>query len=414
MDGYSNYRWDVGRSAVEHKIQSIRKGGAVKKVIAVFSVLALIATIGCASGGKQEPATGGDAESATAGNKKGGFEKNYGPAEINYQSAVQFLAAGNYDEAISHLKTATMLKPTYLEAWSELGNTLMKIKDFQGGIGAYEKALELSPGNTGYISSIAYGYLYLENWDKSEEYYTRLIEKDSLSYEGHVHLGFISQKKNDLDRAIYHYERALAAQPNDATTIGTLASIYEKKGDEEKKIEYLRLAVVAAPDIYKFKTQLGSAYIKRKDYENAVPIFEDLIKSYPDEAAYHKNLGLVLSQMNGRLAEAPAELEKSLELGGDDPYVSGILALVYNQLKKYDKAIAAAKKGIEAKAGQEPLLYYQWGAALSKLESYDDAIVMFQKVVATKDPQWSDAANKEIVRQEKLKKIAEQKKQQQQ
>ena len=37
---------------------------------------------------------------------------------------------------------------------------------------------------------------------------------------------------------------------------------------------------------------------------------------------------------------------------------------------------------------------------------------MFEKVVATKDPQWVDSAKKQIDRQVRLKKIAEQKKQQ--
>jgi tetratricopeptide (TPR) repeat protein len=382
----------------------------IKKSFILISILALSVFFGCASGGKQDVTTSG--ESGSTIKDRSGFEKELGPAQINFQSAEQFLAAGNYNEAISHLRTATLLKPDYLEAWSELGRALTKVKDFKGGVDAYEKALEFSPGNKAYISAIAYNYLYLENYDKSEEYYAKLVEQDSLSYEAHVHLGFIYQKKNDADRAIMHYEKALSAQPGDATTIGTLAGLYEKKGDEARKMEYLQKAVEAAPDNYRFKVQLGSAYMKKKDFVNAAPLFEDLTKNYPDEAAYHQNLGLILSQMSDRKAEAPAELEKTLELRGDDAYVSGILALVYNELKQYSKAIAAAKKGLEAKAGQEPLLYYQWGVALSKLENYDDATAMFQKVVATKDPQWSEAANKEIARQERLKKIAEQKKQQ--
>ena len=35
----------------------------------------------------------------------------------------------------------------------------MKMKDFQGGIDAYQKALALSPDNTAYISSIGRAYL---------------------------------------------------------------------------------------------------------------------------------------------------------------------------------------------------------------------------------------------------------------
>ena len=85
----------------------------------------------------------------------------------------------------------------------------------------------------------------------------------------------------------------------------------------------------------------------------------------------------------------------------------------YYDLGQYQKAIASAKRGLEGNPDQSTaLLYYQYGAALSKLESFDESIAMFEKVVATKDPQWVDSAKKQIDRQVRLKKIAEQKKQQ--
>jgi tetratricopeptide (TPR) repeat protein len=206
---------------------------------------------------------------------------------------------------------------------------------------------------------------------------------------------------------------AVTAQPDDATSLGTLASLYEKKGNDDKRIEYLKRSVEVAPENYRFKVQLGSAYMKKKDFANALPVFEELSKQFPDEAAYHQNLGLILSQMPDRRAQAPAELERTLELKGSDPYISGILALVYNDLGQYQKAIASAKRGLEGDSGPSAaLLYYQYGAALSKLESFDESIAMFEKVVATKDPQWVDSAKKQIDRQVRLKKIAEQKKQQ--
>lgn len=384
----------------------------MKKAIILVSVIALLAIVGCASGGKKDVAEGGDSGQTTK--DASGFETNITPAKIHYQSAMQFLSASNYDEAVSHLRTATSMDPNYLEAWAELGRTYLKIKNFQGSIDAYQRALALSPNNPAFFAALGRAYLQLENMDKAEEYYQKLIAQDSLSYDGHVSLGFVYLKKNDADRAIYHYEMAVKAQPNDATSLGTLASLYEKKGNDEKRIECLKRAIEVAPDNYRFKVQLGSAYMKKKDFENALPVFEELSKQYPDEAAYHQNLGLILSQMPDRKAQAPAELERTLELKGSDPYISGILALVYRELGQYQKAIAAAKKGLEGDATQQaPLLYYQWGAALSKLEAYDEAIAMFEKVVATKDPQWSEAARKEIDRQVRLKKIAEQKKAQQ-
>jgi tetratricopeptide (TPR) repeat protein len=371
-----------------------KKGVRVKKAIVYFSVFALLAIAGGASAGQNEVSAGPDS------------------AEVDYHSAIELLSAGNYEEAISLLRTATSLKSDYLDAWRELGGALTRIKDFRGGIDAYGKALALAPGTASFISAIASNYLYLENWDRAEEYYTKLTEMDSLSYDGHIHLGFVSIKKDDPDRAIKHYEIALASRPNDPEALERLASLYGDRGKDEKRMEYLRAAVEAAPDNYRLKRQLAAVYREKKDFASAAPLFEDLVRNFPGEPAYHESLGLVLSQMEGRKAEAPAELEKTLELKGSDPEVSGILARVYNELKRYDEAIAAAKKGLEANAGQEALLCYEYGFALSKLKRYDEAIAMFEKVVATKDERWSETANKEIARQERLKKIGDSKKQQ--
>ena len=394
---------------VDHRL---RKGEIVKRAIILLSVIAFLAIFGCASGGNKDVATG-DESGKTTSKDEAGFERTVTPAKIHYQTATQFLSASNYDDAIRELKTATSMDPGFLDAWAELGRTYMKVKNFQGAIDAYQKALALSPDNPAFVGALGRAYLQVDNMDKAEEFYAKLIAKDSLSYDGHVSLGFIYLKKNDPDRAIYHYEMAVTAQPDDATSLGTLASLYEKKGNDDKRIEYLKRAVEVSPENYRFKVQLGSAYMKKKDFANALPVFEELSKQFPDEAAYHQNLGLILSQMPDRRAQAPAELERTLELKGSDPYISGILALVYNDLGQYQKAIASAKRGLEGNPDQSTaLLYYQYGAALSKLESFDESIAMFEKVVATKDPQWVDSAKKQIDRQVRLKKIAEQKKQQ--
>ncbi len=378
----------------------------MKHAVGIVSVLFLSLSVGCAGGGNKHVAAASEAAktSARIGEVS---EGNADPAESEFRFAIQSLSAGNYEDAISRLKTATNLKPDYTEAWAELGSTYTKLKDYENGIVAYRRALELAPDNQGYVQAIAYGYLYLNNLDKAEEFYLKLVEKDTLSYDGNVHLGFIYQKKDDADYAIKYYLAALRARPTDAATMETLAGLYEKKGNEDKKLEYLQRAVEAAPDNYDFRTQLGLAYMKKKDYADAIPLFEGLVKDHPDQAAYHQNLGLALSQTVERKAEGASELEKTLQLKGDDPYVCGVLARIYNDLKQYDKAAETAKRGLAAGGGQESMLNYELGAALSKLGRYDEAIAAFQKAAEGKDAVWAEAAKKQISRQEALKKRGE-------
>lgn len=378
----------------------------MKRAVGILSVLFLSLSVGCAGGGNKRVAAAGEPAKTSAGVGEVS-EGNADPAESDFQAAIRSVSTGNYGDAISSLKTATSLKPDYTEAWAELGNTYTRLKDYENGIVAYQRALELAPNDQGYIQAIAYGYLYLNNLDKAEEFYLKLVEKDTLSYEGNVQLGFIYQKKDDADYAIKYYLAALRARPTDAGTMETLAGLYEKKGDEDKKFEYLQKAVETAPDNYDFRTQLGLAYMKKKDYAAAIPLFEGLVKDHPDQAAYHQNLGLALSQIAERKADGAAELEKTLQLKGDDPHVCGVLAQIYNDLKQYDKAVETVNRGLAAGGGQESMLNYELGAALSKLGRYDEAITAFQKAAEGKDPMWTDAAKKQMSRQEALKKRGE-------
>ena len=375
----------------------------MKHAIGILSVLLLVLSVGCAGGGNK--GVGAAGEAAKARTRVGEVPAaSAGTAESDFQSAVRSISKGDYQEAIGSLKSATSLKPDYTDAWAALGDASMKLKDYQNGIAAYRRALELAPGENGYLQSIAYGYLCLNNLDKAEEFYLKLVERDTLSYEGNRELGFIYQKKDDADYAIKYYLVALRAKPADAATMETLAGLYDKKGNERKKFEYLQKAVETEPDNHDYRTQLGLAYMKKKDYADAIPLFERLARDRPDEAVYHQNLGLALSQTADRRAEGASELERTLQLKGDDPYICGVLARVYNDLKQYDKAIETAKRGLAVDGSQESMLNYELGTALSRLGRYDEAIAAFQKVAEGKDAAWTDAAKKQVSRQEALKK----------
>jgi len=386
----------------------------VKRILTIVAVIAVAALTGCSSGGGGSSVeTGAVANDSRSTTDSQGFQRQLGPAEIAYQSAKQFMSAGNYTEAISNLEKAVSIKPTYLEAWSDLGRAYTDRKDYEKGIAAYQKALELSPDNEGLIASIGYNYLNLEDLDNAEKYYLMLVEEDTLNYNGNVNLAFIAQRRDDTRGAIKYYERALKSNPGDATTMGTLASLYDQLGDKEKKYQYLNMAIEAAPENHQFKKQLARAYFSEKDYVNAIPLYESLVVEYPDDASFHQRLGFAMSQTD-RKGEAPAELEKAIELNGGDAFTYAILSKIYNENGMYQKAADAAKAGLALNGGEVAFLNYQWGEALSKMNDYEGAITKFEKVAGMNDALWSGPATKQIDRQQKLIKIREAKKEQEQ
>jgi tetratricopeptide (TPR) repeat protein len=342
-----------------------------------------------------------------------GFDKKLSPAEIEYQSAQQYMKSESYYEAIDHLKKAVKLDPDYFEAWSMLGKAQMKIKKFKESIKSYKKAQELKPDNTNVIGFLGDNNLKLGNLDEAEKYFEMLTAKDSLDYFGNIRLGFIAKQRENWDEAVDYFRKALKAKPDDVVVMGTIAGIYREKGDSANQIKYLQMAVDAEPENYTMLKKLASAYFSSKQYDKAVPLYEQLVEIYPDLAAFHKRLGFALSQSGGDMKRAARELEKANIISGGDSQTYALLALIYNENKNWDKAIEAAKEGLSLDDGNDAFLLYQLGVAVSKKGRYEEAITHFQKAVNIGTEPWKSSSIKQIDRQQKLIEIREAKKEQQ-
>jgi len=378
----------------------------MKKAISAsaFLLLAVFIIISCSSVA--------DLSAGPQFKDKRGFDKDLSDAEVEYQSAKQFMEMESYYEAVDHLRQAVKLDPEYTDAWAMLGNGLTKIKKHKEALEAFKKALELNPEDESLIASLGYNYLSINNLEKAEEYYNMLIDKDFYDYNGNIHLGFIAKQRNKIDSAIAHYKRALKRKPGDAVTMGSIAFLYGDKGDKDKEIEYMQKAVEADSTNYTMIQKLASAYFSAQKYDKAIPVYNKLLEVYPDNASFHQRLGFSISQAGGDYQEATAELEKANLLSGGNPFNYALLAKIYNENRKYDEAVAAARMGLKIGGGKEAFLRYQLGEALSKKVMYEEAITQFQKVVSLGVKPWSSSAKKQIGRQKVLIKRLEAKKEQ--
>ncbi len=333
---------------------------------------------------------------------KRGFVKNLSDAEVECQSAKQFMEMENYHEAVNHLRKAVSLEPDYIEAWSMLGTGLMKLKMYKESVEAFLTAFELDPEDKSLIASLGYNYLNLNDLDNAEIYYMMLIDSDFLDYNGNIHLGFIAKQRGEIDTAIVFYQRALKAKPDDAVTIGSIASLYGDKGDKDKEIEYMEKAVEVDPGNYTMLQKLATAYFSAQKYSKVIPVYKALIEVYPDNAPFHQRLGFSISQSGGDYKEAAAELEEANLLSGGNAFNYALLAKIYNENKKYEKAMETARAGLKLGGEKEAFLRYQLGEALSKKVRYEEAITQFQKVVNLGTKPWSVSAKKQIERQQTL------------
>ncbi|MGF1483883.1 MAG: tetratricopeptide repeat protein [Opitutales bacterium] len=90
---------------------------------------------------------------------------------------------------------------------------------------------------------------------------------------------------------------------------------------------------------------LGNLFYQASQFDQAVPEYERAIKKFPTFLRAYKNLGL-LHVRNGRFDEGVKFLVKTLELGGVDGDLLGLLGLCYLNQGKFNGALNAYRQAL--------------------------------------------------------------------
>jgi len=334
-----------------------------------------------------------------------GFEKQLTEVDLMHQTASQYMSAGMWEEAVAELRNVVSAAPDRLEGWQDLAKCYKQLKQFDKAAQAYQSAVGLSPQNLELLSNLGFTQLNAQMMEAAIDSYKRMLEIDALNYDANVHLGFIYQKAEDNMNAAVYYEKALEGNANDIQTMGSLAKIYQDMGESVKSVAMYERAIAASSGEQKAKLQskLGATLIQEKNYEKASVVFGDLVESTPDNAAYRFNLAISLMQMKKHKDAAP-HMEKVIEIRPDYVQAYQQLASIYNEIGRYEAAVAVVQKGLPL-TDQKGGLYCMWGRSLEKQKLFDEAMDIFQRAVD--DPQWGDYAKKQILRQIDLKKREE-------
>jgi len=336
---------------------------------------------------------------------KSGFETQLDEIDLMHQTASQLMSAGQWEEAAAELGRVVAAEPDRLAAWSDMAKCYKELKQWDKAAEAYTSAHKLEPKNLDLLSNLGYTQLNAEQLEPAIETYNKMLVLDVVSYDANVHLGFIFLKAGDSEKAAAYYEKALEGRPDDVQSMGSLAQIYADQGEVDKSIAMYERAIAAAPDDQKktLRSKLGKSLIDTKNYVKAAEVYAALAEQEPDNPATQFNLGISYLQAKN-FKDAIPHLETVIELRPEYSQAYQYLAQCYNGTGQYNSAVTTIKAGLpmtENKAG----LYYAWGQALEKMELWDEAMDMFQRI--ENDPTYGVHAKKQIQRQIDLKKRAQ-------
>ena len=223
--------------------------------------------------------------------------------EINPNVASCYSNRGNalkglkqFDAAVASYDKAISLKPDYAEAYSNRGNALQELKQLDVAIASYDKAIELKPDFADAYCNRASALKELKQFDAALISSDKAIELRPNFAEAYLNRGVSLQGLNQLDAAIASYDKAIALKPD-------YADAYYNQGIALQELKQFDTAIASYDKAIALKPGYADAYYNRgnamqelKQFDAAVASYNKAIALKPDyaEAYWNKSLLLLL------------------------------------------------------------------------------------------------------------------------
>jgi len=223
-------------------------------------------------------------------------------------------------------------------------------------------------------------YYFKNDFNKAIEYYTKAIEVDPDNAEYYCNRGVSYNWLKEYEKAIEDKSKAIELDPDNAEYYYSRGVSYGWLKEYEKAIEDKSSAIRLEPDDAKYYYSRGSNYHKLKEYEKAIADYSKAIELEPDNAKYYFNRGTSYNWQK-EYEKAIADYSKAIELDPNNAKYYSKRSNNYSWLNEYEKAIADYSKAIEL-APDNAEYYFSLVRVLCWTCDFDNALIKLNKAMS--------------------------------
>lgn len=167
-------------------------------------------------------------------------------AHLNLGSVYKRL--GNLELAEKEYRAALTVNPRMSEAVANLSQLWINQNRLKEAKELLEKAIQNQMENSDIYFEAGILYAMESNFEKARYCFTKTVSLNPMNHQALANLGRIAFKQNKYDEAISYYERAARIAYSSSEYYATLGSLYlNGKNDIDKAIFYFRKALAADP-----------------------------------------------------------------------------------------------------------------------------------------------------------------------
>jgi arylsulfatase A-like enzyme/Tfp pilus assembly protein PilF len=155
---------------------------------------------------------------------------------------------GKKDLAMREYRAALVINPRFPEAASSLAGMYIDQKKHTEALTVLNEALKNGAESGDLYFELGLAEAMGSNFDRARWAFTKSVSLDPTRHESMANLGRIAFQQGKLDEAISQYERAVRLDSRNATYLATLGSLYlNGKDDPDRALQYYSKALSADP-----------------------------------------------------------------------------------------------------------------------------------------------------------------------
>jgi len=331
------------------------------------------------------------------------------PALREYNQGVQLLREGKNLEAVKSFKAATAGDPQFALAFSKLAETYANLGYDSEAEQSARRAVELSESLTPaekYAISASQARIS-KNYPKAIEAYENLAKISPDNSNVRSALGALYENTGDFSKAREQYQKVLAANPKDITSLLATGRVDIKSGDSQASLDPLNRALSLAVQVDNQEQRalilqaLGIAYSDLNQPEEALHNYQqslEIKRRLGQRKGIADSLNMIASVYEGlgKSALALTNVKEALKIYreiGDRQDVGTVLINLgwfQHNRGKYDDALKLFKESLQIQRdlgneNDQALCLNNIGNSYAFKGDYDDARTYFEQALQLRE-----------------------------
>jgi tetratricopeptide (TPR) repeat protein len=237
-------------------------------------------------------------------------------------------------------------------------------------------------------------FIQTSYWRNSETLWTHALAVTSDNDFAHNNLGYLCVDRDELDKAISHFENALEIRSGKSDSHYSVASAFvqmnladalARKGQSDEAMVHYEEAIRLQPNYADAYYNRGNLLFAQGRIDEAIGDWEKTLQIQPNDADAHTCLGNALLRQ-GSLKEAIAQYEKASALAPNDPHSRNNIAWVLGtsseaSIRDGAKAVEFAQQAVGLSGGRDPKFIRTLAAAYAESGRFSEAITAVKQAI---------------------------------